>query len=116
LILATTNEVPGHRVVKIIGITKGTSVRARHAGRNLLAYLRGHVGGEITEMTKVIAECREQALDRMRLDAERMGADAVIALRFASTEVMSSAAELMVYGTAVKLEATARPDEDGETK
>jgi uncharacterized protein YbjQ (UPF0145 family) len=104
VILATTNEVPGRRVVTILGIAKGTSVRARHAGRNLLAFLRGHVGGEITEMTKVIAECREQAMDRMILDAQRMGADAVIGLRFTATEVMSSAAELMVYGTAVKLD------------
>jgi len=104
LILATTNEVPGRRAVEILGIAKGTSVRARHVGRNILAFLRGHVGGEITEMTKVIAECREQALDRLQLDAQRMGADAVIGLRFTSTEVMSSAAELVVYGTAVKLE------------
>jgi len=103
LILATTNEVPGRAVVEVLGIAKGTSVRARHAGRNILAFLHGHVGGEITEMTKVIAECREQALDRLTIDAQRMGADAVIGLRFTSTEVMASAAELMVYGTAVKL-------------
>ena len=103
MILATTNEVPGRPVVEILGIAKGTSVRGRHAGRNILAYLRGHVGGEITEMTKVIAECREQALDRLQIDAQRMGADAVVGLRFASTEVMSSAAELLAYGTAVKL-------------
>lgn len=103
MILATTNEVPGRPVVEILGIAKGTSVRARHAGRNILAYLRGHVGGEITEMTKVIAECREQALDRLKIDAQRMNADAVVGLRFTSTEVMSSAAELVVYGTAVKL-------------
>ena len=83
MILVTTNQVPGRPVVEVLGIAKGTS--------------------EITEMTKVIAECREQALDRMQLDAQRMGADAVIGLRFISTEVMASAAELLVYGTAVKL-------------
>jgi len=104
LILATTNEIPGRRTVEVLGIAKGTSVRARHVGRNILAFLRGHVGGEITEMTKVIAECREQALDRMQLDAQRMGADAILGVRFESIEVMSSAAELVAYGTAVKLE------------
>ena len=104
MILATTNEIPGRGIVEVLGIAKGTSVRARHAGRNLLAFLRGHVGGEITEMTKVIAECREQALDRMKLDAQRMGADAILGVRFTSIEVMSSAAELVAYGTAVKLE------------
>ena len=110
MILATTNEVPGRAVVEVLGIAKGTSVRARHAGRNILAFLRGHVGGEITEMTKVIAECREQALDRLELDAQRMGADAVIGLRFTSTEVMASAAEFVVYGTAVKLEEAGTPE------
>jgi len=104
LILATTNEIPDRRTVEVLGIAKGTSVRARHVGRNILAFLRGHVGGEITEMTKVIAECREQALDRMQLDAQRMGADAILGVRFESIEVMSSAAELVAYGTAVKLE------------
>ena len=105
MILATTNEIAGRRVAEVLGIAKGTSVRARHAGRNILAFLRGHVGGEITEMTKVIAECREQALDRMKLDAQRMGADAILGVRFESIEVMSSAAELVAYGTAVKLES-----------
>ena len=104
MILATTNEIPGRRTIEVLGIAKGTSVRARHVGRNILAFLRGHVGGEITEMTKVIAECREQALDRMQLDAQRMGADAILGVRFESIEVMSSAAELVAYGTAVRLE------------
>ena len=105
MILATTETVPDRRVTEILGLAKGTSVRARHAGRNILAFLRGHVGGEITEMTKVIAEAREQAIDRMIEDAKRMGADAIIGLRFTSTEVMASAAEFVAYGTAVKLEA-----------
>ena len=104
MILSTTETVPDRRVTQILGLAKGASVRARHAGRNILASLRGHVGGEITEMTKVVAEAREQALDRMTDDAQRMGADAIIGVRFTSTEVMSSAAEFVAYGTAVKLE------------
>ena len=103
MIVATTDTIPNRSVTEILGLAKGTSVRARHAGRNILAALRGHVGGEITEMTKVIAEVREQALDRMLDDAKRMGADAVIGVRFMSTEVMSGAAEFVAYGTAVKL-------------
>jgi len=103
LIIATTESVPGRPVTEILGLAKGASVRARHAGRNILATLRGQVGGEIIEMTKVIAEAREQALDRMFEDAKRMGADAVLGVRFTSTEVMSNAAEFVAYGTAVKL-------------
>ncbi|MHC4956332.1 MAG: YbjQ family protein [Planctomycetota bacterium] len=110
MILTTTNDVPGREVLEILGIAKGASVRARHAGRNILAALRGHVGGEITEMTKVIAEAREQALDRMRDDARRMGADAILAIRYTSTEVMSNAAEFVVYGTAVKLRPVESPE------
>ena len=104
MIVSTTETVPDRRVTEILGLAKGASVRARHAGRNILAALRGHVGGEITEMTKVVAEAREQALDRMIEDAKRMGADAILGVRFTSTEVMSSAAEFVAYGTAVKLE------------
>ena len=103
MIIATTETVPDRPVTEILGLAKGASVRARHAGRNILASLRGHVGGEIIEMTKVVAEAREQALDRMLEDGKRMGADAIIGVRFTSTEVMSSAAEFVAYGTAVKL-------------
>jgi len=103
LILSTTNEVPGRPTTEILGLAKGTSIRARHAGRNLLAWLRSLVGGEIGEMTKVLAEAREQSLDRMVEDAKRMGADAIVGIRFTSAEVMSNAAEILVYGTAVKL-------------
>ncbi|MGQ0613966.1 MAG: YbjQ family protein [Planctomycetaceae bacterium] len=103
MILSTTNEVPGRRTVRILGIAKGNSIRARHAGRALLAWMGGIVGGEITDYTKVIAEAREQALDRLVEDARRLGADAVLGLRFTSTEVMRNAAELLAYGTAVRL-------------
>ena len=103
MILSTTHEVPGRENVKILGMVRGTSIRARHIGRNLLAWLRSLVGGEIAEMTKVIAEAREQALDRMVADARRLGADAIVGIRFTSTEVMSNAAEIVCYGTAMKL-------------
>ncbi|MHC4938381.1 MAG: YbjQ family protein [Planctomycetota bacterium] len=105
MILSTTNEVPERPVTEILGLARGTSIRARHFGLNLLARMRSMVGGEIGEMTKVIAEAREQALDRMVEDAKRMGADAIIGIRFTSAEVMSNAAEILVYGTAVKLQS-----------
>ena len=104
MILTTTEHVPGRQTVKVIGIAKGTTIRSRHIGRNILAWFRSLVGGEITDYTKVIAEAREQALDRMTADAQRMGADAIVNIRFTSTEVMKSAAEIVVYGTAVVLE------------
>jgi uncharacterized protein YbjQ (UPF0145 family) len=103
LILCTVDEIPGRPAAEVLGLARGTSIRARHAGRNLLAWLRSLVGGEIGEMTKVLAEAREQALDRMVEDAKRMGADAVVGIRFTTVEVLSNAAELLVYGTAVKL-------------
>ena len=106
MIVSTTFEIPGHRVVKVLGIAKGNSIRSRHFGRAILAFFKGLVGGEITDYTKVIAEVREQAWDRMLEDARKMGADAIVGVRFASTEVMNNAAELLVYGTAVSLEET----------
>ena len=104
MIVSTTMEVPDRRTVKILGIAKGTTIRARHLGRAILAWCRGLVGGEITGYTKVIAEAREQAFDRMLDDARNMGADAVLGMRYSSTEVMRGAAEIIVYGTAVVLE------------
>jgi uncharacterized protein YbjQ (UPF0145 family) len=104
MIVTTTFEVPGHRTVKALGICRGTTIRARHLGRHILANLRARVGGEITDYTKVIAEAREQAYDRMLEDAKRMGANAVVGMRFSSAEVMNNAAEILVYGTAVIIE------------
>ena len=103
MLVTTTFDVPGRRVSEVLGVAKGTTVRARHLGRNILACFRGFVGGEITDLTKVLAEAREQAYDRMVEDAERMGADAILAMRFSSAEVMRNAAEIVAYGTAVKL-------------
>ena len=103
MILTTTAHVPARETVRILGIAKGTTIRTRHIGRNILAWFKSLVGGEIHDFTKVIAEAREQALDRMVADAQRMGADAIVNVRFTSAEVMRSAAEIVVYGTAVVL-------------
>ena len=104
MIVTTTLEVPGRPAKRILGIAKGTTIRARHFGRAILAWIKGMVGGEIRDYTKVIADAREQAYDRMLQDARNMGADAILGMRFSSTEVMKGAAEIVVYGTAVVLE------------
>jgi len=106
MIIATTNEVPGYKVKENLGIVKGNTVRARHMGRDILAGLRNLVGGEISDYTKLLAESREQSLDRMIERASELGADAVIGIRFMTSSVMQGAAELLAYGTAVKLEKT----------
>ncbi len=103
MILTNTETVPGREVVEILGVVKGNTVRARNIGRDILALLKNVVGGEIEEYTKLIAEAREQALDRMIAQAEALGADAVINLRFSTSYIMSSASEILAYGTAVKL-------------
>jgi len=102
MIVVTTNELPGRRIERALGLVKGNTIRARHLGRDLAAVLKGIVGGEIEEYTKMIAEAREQAIDRMGEDARALGADAIVCARFATTEVMRSAAEVVVYGTAVQ--------------
>lgn len=103
MIVTTIDEIPGRPVVEVLGLCKGASIRSRHFGRNTLAWFRGLVGGELPDMTKVMAEAREQALDRAMEDAERMGANAIVGLRYTSTEVVGSAAEFVVYGTAVRI-------------
>jgi len=103
MMLVTTNSIPGRDVAEVFGIVRGTTVRARHVGRDISAFLTNLVGGEVEEYTKLLAEAREQALDRMRAEALALGADAVIGLRFTGTEIASGAAEILVYGTAVKL-------------
>jgi uncharacterized protein YbjQ (UPF0145 family) len=103
MLITTTNDVPGKRIVKVIGLVKGNTVRARHLGRDVMAQLRNLVGGEVTDFTKLLAETREQALDRLAAQAEANGANAVVGLRFCTSEVMQGAAELLAYGTAVIL-------------
>jgi len=103
MIVTTTETVPGKRVVEILGVVRGNTIRCRHAGKDIMAGLRQLVGGEIPEYTKMVAESREQALDRMVSEARARGADAVIMTRFTTSSMMQGAAELLAYGTAVKL-------------
>ena len=103
MLVATTNAVAGKRIVETLGIVRGNTIRARHVGKDIVAVMRNLVGGEIHEFTKLVAESREQALDRMIEDAERLGADAVVGVRFTTSVLMGGAAELLAVGTAVKL-------------
>jgi len=105
MILSTQDELAEYRIVRTLGLVRGTTIRGRHLGADLLAHLRNAVGGEIVEYTKLMSESREQALDRMVEEAEELGADAVVGLRFSTSEVMAGAAEVLVYGTAVVVEA-----------
>ena len=104
MIITTTDGVHGKRIVRTLGLARGNTIRARHVGRDITAALRNLVGGEVSEYTKLYAEAREQALDRMADEARQLGANAVVAVRFSTSMVMTAAAELMVYGTAVVLE------------
>ena len=101
MIITTTDNIPGKEITETLGLVRGTSVRARHLGRDIGAALKGLVGGELTEYTKLVAESREQAIDRMSQEAEARGANAIVAMRFATSEVVKAAAEVMAYGTAV---------------
>jgi uncharacterized protein YbjQ (UPF0145 family) len=104
MMLTTTDVAPGRRVVEVLGLVQGSSIRARHLGHDLIAALKNITGGEITEYTKLMAESREQCLDRMREQAATLGADAVVGVRFITTSVMQNASELVAYGTAVVTE------------
>jgi uncharacterized protein YbjQ (UPF0145 family) len=104
MIITTTDEIPGRRVTKTLGLVRGNTIRARHLGRDIGALLRNVVGGEIREYTKMMAESREQAIDRMVSDAERLGANAIVGARFTTSMIMSGAAEIVAYGTAVVLD------------
>ena len=106
MIVTTTESIQGKRVTKTLGLVRGNTIRARHLGRDILAGLRNIVGGEITEYTKLMAESREQALDRMRDEAARLGANAIVSLRFSTSYLSAGAAELLAFGTAVVVEDT----------
>jgi uncharacterized protein YbjQ (UPF0145 family) len=109
ILTTTTDTVAERKIERVIGIVRGNSIRARHVGRDILAAFRNLVGGEIRDYTKMLAESREQAVDRMVEQAVALGANAVVATRFTTSTVMSGAAELLCYGTAVVLAAV---DED----
>lgn len=104
MIITTTEQVEGRKIKKTIGMVRGSTIRAKHLGKDIMATFRGMAGGEITEYTKMMAESREQALQRMIKDAEMQGANAVIAVRFTTSMVMQNAAEILAYGTGVVLE------------
>jgi uncharacterized protein YbjQ (UPF0145 family) len=104
MIVVTTSEIQGKRIVKVLGLARGNTIRARHLGHDFMAGLRNLVGGEITDYTKMLAEAREQSLDRMKEDAQRLGGNAVICMRFSTSYVMGGAAELLAFGTAVVIE------------
>jgi uncharacterized protein YbjQ (UPF0145 family) len=103
MIVVTTHVVAGKRIARTLGLVRGNAIRARHVGRDILAVFRTLVGGEIHEYVKLMGEAREQALDRMVEEAKELGADAIVGTRFTTTEILSGAAEMMVYGTAVNL-------------
>lgn len=103
MLITTTETIPGKEVVQILGIARGSTVRARNVGRDFFASLKNLVGGEISEYTKLQAHAREQALQRLEQDAVKMGADAVINIRITTSMIMQGVAEILVYGTAVKL-------------
>jgi len=102
--IVTTETIPGYRVVETLGIARGNTIRAKHIGKDILAGLRMLIGGEIKEYTAMLTEARNAALQRMEWDAQNMHADAVVNVRFVTSQVMAGAAELLAYGTAVKLE------------
>jgi uncharacterized protein YbjQ (UPF0145 family) len=104
MIIVTTDTIPGQRIVKTLGIARGNTIRAKHIGKDILAGLRMLIGGEIKEYTAMLTEARNAALQRMEWDAQNMDADAIVNVRFVTSQVMSGAAELLAYGTAVKLE------------
>jgi len=104
MILSTSGQIEGKTAVKTIGLVKGSTIRARHLGKDIMAGFRGMVGGEITEYTKMMAEAREEAIQRMVEDAEKKGANAVISMRFSTSMIMQNAAEVLAYGTGVVLE------------
>src|SRR5690606_30772905 len=103
MILSTTEKIPNREISEILGIARGSTVRARHIGKDIFAGLKNIVGGEIEEYTKLQAQSREQAMERMMQDAEKLGADAIVNIRLTTSMVMQGASEILAYGTAVKL-------------
>ena len=104
IIVTTTESIPGYRIVKVLGIVSGSTVRARHIGRDILAGLKNIVGGEISEYTELLADARDEAIRRMIEKARALGANAVVNVRLSSSQVAQGAAEILAYGTAVIVE------------
>ncbi len=104
MIITTTDSISGKRITQTFGLVRGNTIRARHVGRDIMAGLKNLVGGEIYEYTKLMGESREQSLDRMKKEAQRIGANAIVGVRFTTSVIMGGAAELLAYGTAVRIE------------
>jgi uncharacterized protein YbjQ (UPF0145 family) len=107
IIVVTSEQIAGREIIQTLGLVRGNTIRARHLGRDILAVFRNIVGGEIHEYTKLMAESREQAIDRMMDEAKNLGADAIVNVRFTTSMISQGAAEILVFGTAVKLAANA---------
>lgn len=103
MILTTSDKIPGKEIIETLGLVRGSTIKAKHIGKDILAALRSIVGGEIKEYTEALNEARELSTKRMLKEAEELGADAIVCIRFTTSQVMAGAAELLVYGTAVKL-------------
>ena len=103
MIVSTTENIPNKDVIEILGIARGSTVRARNVGRDIFAAVKNLIGGEISEYTKLQADSREQALQRMKDDAEKLNADAIVNVRITTSMIMQGVAEILAYGTAVKL-------------
>lgn len=103
MILVTSDEIEGQTIEQVLGLVRGNTVRARHLGRDIIAGLRGVVGGEIAEYTRLLSESRQIAVGRMTREAEEMGANAIVGVRFMTSAIMGGASEILVYGTAVVL-------------
>ena len=103
MIIVTTDFIPGYEITETLGVARGSTIRAKHIGKDILAGLRMLIGGEIKEYTEMLTEARNAAMQRMEWDAENQGADAILNMRFATSQVMAGAAELLAYGTSVKL-------------
>lgn len=104
MILSTTDSITGGKITEVMGLVRGSSIRSKHLGKDIGAALKSLVGGELKGYSELLEESREEALNRMIEDADRLGANAVVALRFGTSQIMSGAAEILVYGTAVKME------------
>lgn len=103
MLIINTAEIPGKKITETLGIARGSTVRARNIGKDIFAGLKNLVGGEISEYTRLLADAREEALQRMMVDGSRMGADAIVNVRFTTSAVMQGCSEILAYGTAVKI-------------
>jgi len=103
MLLVTTECIEGRKIEKVFGLVRGNTIRARHLGRDVMAGLRNIVGGEIKDYTRMLTQARDQAIERMVKEAEGLGANAVVGVRFTTSQTMSGAAEILAYGTAVRL-------------